>query len=112
LDTVYRHVSGHGQMPPYSLRAFVGSSSVFEFDRAGKFFLDDFLNCGLLAPGARLLDIGCGCGRLAQAMASDPRVRDWNFSYLGFDVDKACISRCEENITRRTPRFRFRHYDV
>jgi SAM-dependent methyltransferase len=62
-----------------------------------------------LQPGARFLDIGCGCGRVAAALTSylTPRA-----SYEGFDASKKPVEWCQKEITPRFPNFRFRTTDT
>jgi 2-polyprenyl-3-methyl-5-hydroxy-6-metoxy-1,4-benzoquinol methylase len=108
FDAVRRQFTGESHLPPYSLRAFVGI--VGDFSRAGLWFLEDFLQSQLLTKGARVLDIGCGCGRLAYVLATDPRLAQWGISYVGVDVDRACISWCTNHI--QNSGFAFRHLDV
>ncbi|WP_417768906.1 class I SAM-dependent methyltransferase [Stappia sp.] len=60
-------------------------------------------NQGFLRGGARILDIGCGCGRLAAALAdSRPDV-----DYVGIDIVPGLIDFCRKNITESVPSFNF-----
>jgi SAM-dependent methyltransferase len=62
-----------------------------------------------LLPSHRLLDLGCGCGRVAvPAMA----FLDDSGSYAGLDIDPDCIEWCRENIEARDGRFSFTYLDV
>ena len=50
----------------------------------------------LIAPGARVLDIGTGCGAVALAIAAErPRA-----SVTATDIDPACIALCRRNARR------------
>lgn len=62
-----------------------------------------------LEPDHRVLDIGCGIGRVAFALKD---VLSPNGSYDGFDIDARAVRWCVENITPRNPRFRFTHVDA
>ena len=59
-----------------------------------------------LRPDSRVLDIGCGYGRLPHALAR----RGFEGTYLGVDVLAPHISWCARNLG--SPGFRFRHLDV
>ncbi len=47
-----------------------------------------------LQPQGRVLDVGCGCGRLARVLAADPLLG----SYVGFDCIAANIAWCETHV--------------
>ncbi len=71
----------------------------------GMFLVLDLLHLGLLAdPNLDIVDVGCGCGRLATQLA--PYVKD-EASYLGFDTWGAGIRWATETITSRYSGFRF-----
>ncbi len=106
-DALLRWLKGRGDLPPYSLRSFVGGAETFE--EAGRFFLEDFLRLGLVGVGTRILEIGCGCGRVAASLARDERLKAWGVSYRGMDVDQASIAWCAEHISEWNPRFHFYH---
>jgi len=56
----------------------------------------------------RVLDLGCGCGRLAIPMTTFLSTG----RYAGLDIDAACIHWCVENIQAGDPRFSFVTLDV
>jgi SAM-dependent methyltransferase len=108
-DALLRWATGRSDLPPYSLRSFVGGSKTF--DDAGRFFLEDLNRLGLFGPGTRILEIGCGCGRVASSLATDDELTALGVSYGGMDVDRASIQWCDRHISKRNPRFRFYHAD-
>ena len=57
------------------------------------------------------MDIGCGCGHLAYALATDAALRELEIVYTGMDVDRAAIRWCQRNISPQNPRFTFYHAD-
>lgn len=75
----------------------------------GDEFLGHFRTLGHLEPSHRVLDVGCGIGRMARPLTA---CLDERGSYDGFDVDAAGVAWCVKIVTARFPRFRFRHRDV
>ena len=108
-DFIARAFTGRRHWPPYSLRTFVGGAE--KFDEVGPWFVDEFKKLGLFSKDTRVLDIGCGCGRLSYALATDAELSEMQISYIGMDVDRAGVRWCQRNITRRNPRFTFYHAD-
>jgi SAM-dependent methyltransferase len=108
-DAAIRAVTGRGHWPPHSLRSFVGGAS--NFAEAGDFFLREIQRMRLINQGDRILDIGCGCGRVASALAADAEIRELDIRYTGMDVDRAGVEWCRRHITSRDPRFEFYHAD-
>jgi SAM-dependent methyltransferase len=86
-------------MPPRRL-SFVGRG---DFERTGNEYLSHFRELGGLRPGDRVLDMGCGIGRMAIPLMS---YLD-SGSYAGFDVGRAMIRWCSREITSRRPGFEF-----
>jgi ubiquinone/menaquinone biosynthesis C-methylase UbiE len=60
-------------------------------------------------PDSRILDVGCGCGRIALAMLD---FLEPEGTYVGFDVSSECIDWCVEHIEALDRRFHFEHVDV
>lgn len=60
-----------------------------------------------LPPSPRILDLGCGSGKMARFFVYIPGVR-----YLGLDVYQPAIYWCNREFTRFADRFRFEHLDV
>jgi SAM-dependent methyltransferase len=80
-----------------------------DFRSIGAEFLGHYIETGGLTEDARVLDIGCGVGRMAVPLTqflSDAA------SYDGIDIDAAAISWAAETITPRYPNFRFAYLDV
>lgn len=107
-DYFRRSVTGRSHWPPLSLRSFVGGG---DFDEVGTWYVKELTGLGLLKPKAKILDIGCGCGRVAYAMAMDDGIRKQEISYEGMDVDRAVVRWCEHHIASRNQRFHFYHAD-
>lgn len=92
--------------PPHE-QVFVGDG---DFRAVGAEFLRYCVELGGLQPGDRVVDIGCGIGRLAVPLTQylDPDTG----SYDGLDPVVAGIAWCSAHITPAYPRFRFHHHDV
>lgn|GEM_PF-2335854 len=108
-DAFFRSLTGRAHWPPYSLRCFVGNP--WDFERIGPMFLRDLRELGLLGAGTRILEVGCGCGRIASPLADDPELQRLGLSYTGMDVDRASIEWCNAHLCSRNSRFRFYHAD-
>jgi len=61
----------------------------------------------MIEPGAQLLDIGCGCGRVARHLLDSPIA-----AYAGFDRHQGMIEWAQAHIGARDNRFHFQHVDV
>lgn len=85
---------------------FVGDG---DFRAIGAEFLRHFVEFGGLRPGAAVLEIGCGIGRMALPLTQylDPETG----SYDGVDVVRDGVDWCAETLTPVYPRFRFHHRD-
>jgi SAM-dependent methyltransferase len=66
------------------------------------------LDVGGLAPDGRVLDIGCGPGRIATRLIGHLD----KGSYVGFDIDPRSIRWCQRKISSQHPNFRFQLADV
>ncbi len=90
---------GEELTPPRGL-SFIGGG---DFAKTGQEHLAFFRELGDLAPSSRVLDMGCGVGRMAIPLI------DYldDGSYAGFDVGKEMISWCRRRITARRKDFEF-----
>jgi SAM-dependent methyltransferase len=80
-----------------------------EFERIGDEFLGHFVELGGLEPDHRVLDIGCGLGRMAVPLTRHLSAAG---SYEGFDVVEREVDWCRRAISSRHPNFGFRVLDV
>ncbi len=108
-DAVFRHLTGRGDWPPYSLRSFVGGARGFDY--VGTAFLREFWRLGLFGRGTRILDIGCGCGRIARTLAGDLRLQELEIVYTGMDIDRDSVEWCQRYITPANDAFTFYQAD-
>ena len=92
-------------IPPESLIAKVGPG---DYVTIGYEFFHYLVAIGGLRPDAAVLEVGCGCGRMAVPLSRYIK----SGSYEGFDVDREAITWCQENISPNHPNFRFRHLDI
>jgi SAM-dependent methyltransferase len=104
-DFVNRAIHGELDLPPWWLRD-VGDA---DFRAAGQEFLQLFIELAKLQPDERVLDIGCGCGRMALPLTGYLSQKG---SYYGLDIVEEAIHWCQQHITPRFPHFQFLHSDL
>jgi SAM-dependent methyltransferase len=93
-------------VPPRRLN-FVGNS---DFRMTGDEFLGHFKALADLAACDRVLDIGCGIGRMARVLREVLAAPEG--SYDGFDVSRVGIEWCRERYLDTAAPFRFTQVDV
>jgi len=101
-DTVSRR---RDRLTPPRRLDFVGHS---DFTATGDEFMAHFVELGGLQPGERVLDVGCGIGRMARPLAG---YLSSDGSYDGFDVNRDGIAWCRRRY-RRHANFRFEVADL
>lgn len=99
-----RYVSLNG-LPPKSLQLMVGG----DYQAVGDEFYGYLLGDAGLKPDERVLDVGCGCGRIALPLT---KYLSPAGSYEGFDIMPPLVNWCQRRISRRHPNFRFHLADV
>ncbi|MGO9881805.1 MAG: class I SAM-dependent methyltransferase [Solirubrobacteraceae bacterium] len=101
-------LTGRGDplIPPRRLN-FVGDS---DFRSTGDEFLGHFRSLGGLKASDRVLDIGCGIGRMARVLV--PVLRAPPGSYDGFDVSQTGIDWCRAHYPQNRAPFRFKYVDI
>ncbi len=108
LADLVRRLSGHADAltPPARLVARAGGC---DFHRVGQDLLRVLVDRGCLQPTARVVDIGCGAGRVALPLTEVliPPGR-----YEGLDVDREAIDWCRTAISPLYPAFHFTFADV
>jgi len=93
-------------LPPQELQGSVGGSG---FEAVGVKFLGYFRKYGALKPHEKILDVGCGCGRIAIPLTS---YLSGDGCYAGFDINRRSIEWCNKQITPRYPSFHFKQVDL
>jgi SAM-dependent methyltransferase len=101
-DAVVRH---RNMTPPRSMN-FVGNG---DYEKIGQEFRTLFTQFGGLQPSHRVLDVGCGIGRMAVPLTSYLAA---DTEYRGFDVVEKGVRWCQKNITPRYPHFQFQHANI
>ncbi len=90
---------------PSKGRTFTGGG---DFIKKGESFCNILRNQTLLKPDHRVLEIGCGLGRMAYPLTQylDPVSGG---SYHGFDIVEEAIRWCNQEINAKYPHFDFSH---
>lgn len=94
------------RLTPPQWMIFVGGG---DFKAIGNEFLRYFIDLGGLKPDEKVLDVGCGIGRMAVPLTG--YLKDGG-SYEGLDIAADGIRWCRKNITTRFPNFLFQLTDI
>jgi SAM-dependent methyltransferase len=107
FDWLLSHVQSNRFLPhPPPESIYVGDG---DYRAIGAEFLGHFVRLGGLKPHERVLDIGCGIGRMAVPLT---QYLDERGSYDGVDPVMEGIMWCARTITPAYPRFRFQRLDI
>jgi SAM-dependent methyltransferase len=93
-------------LPPNHLRVRIGVGNKILFNhgyhlQAGAGFWLSWLSSGYVKADSDILEIGCGCGRIAHHLRGDWFVG----SYVGIDIDQELLDWCASNFP--APKFSF-----
>ena len=91
--------------PPRSMSFDIGGN----FKKAGEEFKGYFIELGGLQPDDKVLDVGCGVGRMAIPL-TDYLSSDGE--YRGFDIVKKGIEWSQNRISTQFNNFNFTHSNV
>ena len=95
-------------IPDCSIANYVGGNGPEQFTGVGRLMIDRFKAYADLKPDEKILEVGCGIGRIAipltQYLTSG--------SYIGFDIVPHGIEWCQQKVTPRYPNFTFFIADV
>jgi SAM-dependent methyltransferase len=105
LDEIDRLLGRRNTLVPTRLANFVGDG---DFEEIGDEFSRYFVELGGLRPEHRVLDIGCGMGRMARPLTEYLT----SGSYEGLDIVPAGISWCQQSYSPTHPNFHFQLADV
>jgi SAM-dependent methyltransferase len=94
-----------GMIPPRSM-IFIGGG---DFIKVGEGFKKHFIDLGNLQPTDRVLDVGCGIGRMAIPLTSYLTKEG---EYWGLDIVQTAIDWCQQRITPKFNNFHFLHSDI
>jgi ubiquinone/menaquinone biosynthesis C-methylase UbiE len=78
------------------------------YQQTGEEFFRYFVNIGGVQPNQRVLDVGCGTGRMALPLTK--YLKDG--SYVGIDIVASSVKWCQKTYTPRHPNFRFHFSDI
>jgi SAM-dependent methyltransferase len=112
LDYLVRLVRGMRHLPSYSIR--VRSNGVNKqfggryFSRNGQLLSMLLQQHAGMTQRSRVLEIGCGCGRTAFALAEVLQ----DGGYVGMDIERVVLESCNSNERLSKKQFRFDFLDV
>ncbi len=106
LAGAFETVRGRAELEPPGANRVVGRG---DFKAVGQAFVHYFVELGRLRADDKMLDVGCGIGRMAIPLVG---VLSPNGEYWGFDVVRSSIEWCEKHVASRHPNFHFLWSDV
>ncbi len=105
IDLIDRLKGRDSLIPPRSL-IFIGDG---DFVKIGQEFKRYFIELADLQPDERVLDVGCGIGRMAVPLTN---YLSQEGKYWGFDIVKNGIEWCQTHISSKFDNFHFQHADI
>ena len=106
IDLIDRLRGRDSLIPPKSMIKIVGGG---DFEKTGQEFKRYFIELANVQPNDRVLDVGCGCGRMAVPLTN---YLSQEGEYWGFDIVKRGIDWCQSRISSKFENFHFQHSDV
>ncbi len=107
LDNIDSLLGRRDKLTPPRSKMFFSNPN--DFKKTGEEFFQYFIELGELKSNERVLDAGCGIGRMAIPLT---KYLDEEASYEGFDIVYKGIEWCQTKITPQYPNFHFQLADV
>jgi ubiquinone/menaquinone biosynthesis C-methylase UbiE len=85
---------------------FIGAG---DFEKVGQEFKNYFIEFADLRPSEKVLDVGCGIGRMAIPLTN---YLSKEGEYWGFDIVEKGIKWCQRHISSKFSNFHFQHSNV
>jgi ubiquinone/menaquinone biosynthesis C-methylase UbiE len=96
IHSIVQSLRESGPLPPQDYMQIIGSHDADHFTSNMSFLSHEILSRCKANPESSVLDIGCGCGRMALPMT---RYLNHHGKFTGIDVWKEGIDWCTENIS-------------
>lgn len=106
IDIIESMLRKRNKLTPPKGMIFIGSG---DFEKQGRHILDLVKKYTDLKPDGKILDIGCGIGRLAIPLTD---YLSTSGEYRGFDIVKEGVDWCNKKISPSFPNFQFLHIDL
>lgn len=94
-----------GITPPRNVISVVDRK---KFKETGQLYFRNLVDIGGLEPDMKVLDVGCGIGRVARCLTGYLE----KGSYDGFDIVNSQVEWCTKHISAKYPNFRFQTVDI
>jgi ubiquinone/menaquinone biosynthesis C-methylase UbiE len=104
LDKIIQFIKDNGPLPAQEFMNIIGSHDANHFVNSMKFFSLEILGRCKANQYSSVLDLGCGCGRMALPIC---RFLGETGKYIGVDVWEDGIKWCQENIIGKPNQFEF-----
>lgn len=112
VDSAVRRTKGLGYLPPYTVRirstGMKGEFGGEKFISQAKTFASFLQQEVGLQPQVNVLEVGCGCGRIALGLVGE--LNEGN--YTGADIDPISLQACRDNARLSERQFQFVLMDV
>jgi SAM-dependent methyltransferase len=108
VDTIDLLLDRRDELTPPK-RMILGYGDFKDFKIVGEMFFRYFIELGGLKPDERILDVGCGIGRMALPLT---KYLDKRGIYEGFDPVVDGIKWCKKKISPKYPNFHFQLVDI
>jgi SAM-dependent methyltransferase len=106
LADIFDALKGKDDMIPPRAKVFTGDG---DFRKTGQEFKNYFVELGDLKSCNKVLDVGCGLGRMAIPLTNYLSEKG---EYWGFDIVKEGVDWCNNRISKKFRNFHFLHSNV